>query len=87
MAQVDADGKPETIRERAKALLLKDFGVARVAQWCGVGEMAVYKWLSRGTDEQPIPADFVPMIIDGAKAAGMDAPLEVLWPAMARAAA
>lgn len=87
MAQPDASDKSETARDRAKTLLLKEFGVSQVATWCGVGEMAVYQWLSRGTDEKPIPSDFVPMIIEGARSKGLEAPLEVLWPAMARAGA
>lgn len=83
MAQLRDNRKPETPRDRAKALILKSLGVGRVAGYCGVGEAAVYQWLSRGTDAMPIPPDRVPDIIKGAKAEGLDAPLAVLWPAMA----
>jgi len=68
-------------RERAKTLILRTLGVRRIADWCGVGEAAVYQWLSRGTDEEPIPPERVLKIIEGARAESLDAPLEVLWPA------
>jgi hypothetical protein len=68
-------------RERAKALILRTLGVRRIADWCDVGEAAVYQWLSRGTEQEPIPPDRVLKIIEGARAAGLDAPLEILWPA------
>ncbi len=83
MAELAEQRNPETPLEQAKALILKDLGLARVARWCGVGEAAVYQWLVRGTDERPIPPDFVPPILAGAKAAGMSVPLTVLMPAMA----
>lgn len=70
---------------RAKHLILKGLGVRRVAAWCGVSEMAVYQWLQRGTDEEPIPPARVAAILSGAKAEGLDAPIGVLWPAMAEA--
>lgn len=72
-------------RDRAKHLIQKVLGVRRVAAWTGVGEQTVYQWLSRGTDERPIPTDRVAAIVAGAKAEGLDAPMEVLWPAMAEA--
>lgn len=71
--------------ERAKRLIQKDLGVRRVAGWCGVAEATVYQWLQRGTDAAPIPTHHVPAIVNGARAAGLDAPIGVLWPAMAEA--
>lgn len=70
---------------RAKQLILKTLGVRRVASWCGVGEMAVYQWLQRGSDAEPIPPARVAAIVAGAKAEGLEAPIGVLWPAMAEA--
>lgn len=70
-------------RDRAKHLILKVLGVRRVAAWTNVGEDTVYQWLSRGTDERPIPTDRVAQIVAGAKAEGLEAPIDVLWPAMA----
>lgn len=72
-------------REAASHLLLKVLGPRRVAGWCNCGEAAIYKWLSRGTDEQPIPPEHVPAIMSGAAAEGLEAPLAILWPKMAAA--
>lgn len=85
MAQLAEDRKEETPRTRAKALVLKTYGVGKVAVWCRVSEAAVYQWLSRGTDQEPIPPAHVPAIITGAKADGLPAPMDTLWPAMAAA--
>ena len=85
MAQLSEPRNPETSRDRVKTLILKTLGIGRVAAWCGVREAAVYQWLNRGTDERPIPPDFVPAIINGAKAEGLDVDLATLWPAMAEA--
>lgn len=74
-----------TPRARAKELILKRLGVKRVAAWCGVEEDTVYQWLSRGSDERPIPTERVAAIVTGARAEGLDAPIGVLWPAMAEA--
>lgn len=71
-----------SVREQAKALVLKTYGAARVAGWCGVATDTVYQWLRRGTDREPIPAARVAAIIAGAKAEGLEAPIEILWPAM-----
>lgn len=79
----ESDG--ETPLARAKHLILRVLGVRRVAAWCGVKDMAVYQWLQRGTDETPIPPSRVAAIVAGAKAEGLDAPIGVLWPAMAEA--
>lgn len=72
----------ETNRERARTLLLKTLGVARVAKWCGVEEATVYQWISRGTELEPIPTQRVAAIVKGARAENLDAPVKVLWPAM-----
>ncbi|CAN5889681.1 hypothetical protein BH11PSE1_BH11PSE1_10620 [soil metagenome] len=77
----------ETPKEKARQLILKVLGAKRVAAWCSVGEATVYQWLGRGSDENPVPPAHVPAIIAGAKEAGLDAPMSVLWPAMAQAGA
>lgn len=74
--------EPASARARCKHLILKVLGVKRVAGWCGVAEDTVYQWLGRGTEDKPIPTDRVAEIINGAQAAGLEAPLPVLWPAM-----
>lgn len=73
----------DTQKGRAKALILEVLGVRRVAAWCEVSEGAVYQWLSRGTDIEPIPPSRVAAIVNGARAEGLDAPIGTLWPAMA----
>jgi hypothetical protein len=85
MTLSDCEAAPLGPRDQAKALILKTLGVKRVAHWCGVEEATVYQWLSRGTDEEPIPTNRVAPIVKGARADGLDAPLAVLWPAMAGA--
>ena len=80
------DETNSTPRDRVRQLILKDLGARRCAGWCKVSELAVYKWLERGTDEAPIPARHALAIVAGARADGLDAPLEVLWPAMAEGA-
>lgn len=75
----------DTPRQRAKALLLKTYGVRRVSDWTGVKDDTVYQWLSRATDDEPVPPDHVAAIIAGARAAGLPAPLDVLNPKMAAA--
>ena len=79
--------EPASGSERAKHLILRELGVRRVAAWCRVSEMAVYKWFEkrRGTDDSPIPTKYVAAIVAGAKAEGLEAPIGVLWPAMAEA--
>lgn len=76
-------GPNDSPRERARLLVLKTYGVKRVAGWCSVAEDTVYQWLSRGTDREPVPAARVAQILAGARTAGLEAPLDVLWPAMA----
>jgi hypothetical protein len=66
--------------------VLKVLGARRVAGWCKVAELTVYKWLERGTDVAPIPAKHAAAIVSGARAEGLEAPLHVLLPAMAEAA-
>jgi hypothetical protein len=80
------ESNAETPRDRAKALVLKTLGVRRVAAYVGVAEDTVYQGLSRGSDKHPVPVSWVPKIVQGAKADGIDAPIGVLWPAMAEAA-
>lgn len=80
------DPQGGTPRDRAKALILKTLGAKRVAGWVGVTEDAIYQGLSRATDAKPVPASWVPAIVAGAKAEGLEAPVDVLWPAMAGAA-
>lgn len=82
MAQLAEQGNPETPKDQVKTLILKTLGVGRVARWCGVREVAVYQWLNRGTDERPIPPDFVPAIVKGAQAEGIAIAASTLWPAM-----
>lgn len=74
-------------RNQAKHLILKDLGAKRVAGWCGVEEATVYQWLSRGSDAKPIPPARVAAIVNGARLDGLEAPISVLWPAMAPATA
>jgi hypothetical protein len=78
----DSHAPSESPRERARQLIIRDLGVKRVAGWCQVGEATVHKWLERATDEQPVPTGRIPAIIAGAKSDGLEAPLELLWPAM-----
>lgn len=82
MAHADCHAPKDSPRERARTLILKGLGAKRVAAWCGVGEATVYQWLSRGTDAEPVPSARLPDIIRGATAAGLEAPIEVLWPAL-----
>ncbi len=72
----------ETGPGAARELILKTLGARRVAMWCGVTPDAVYQWLSRGTNDQPIPSRYVPTILAGAKADGLTVDPSVLWPAM-----
>lgn len=85
MADAECEPTRDGPRDRAKTLILKALGVRRVAHWCGVEEATVYQWLSRGTDETPIPTIHVAAIVNGARAEGLDAPVGVLWPAMSGA--
>lgn len=80
MSEAGPESKSQSPRELAKALILKTLGAAKVASWCGVGELAVYQWLQRGTDERPIPPDRVPAIVRGARAEGLEIDAAVLWP-------
>lgn len=82
MHQPTPDINPTSPKARAKVVILKTLGVAKVAAWCGVGEMTVYQWLQRGTDEKPIPTDHVPTIVKAARAEGFEVDPHVLWPAM-----
>jgi hypothetical protein len=90
MTDICAQGTPAAApeagpRARARTLILDVLGVRRVAGWCNVAENTVHQWLSRGTDDRPIPTAHVAAIVNGAAAEGVDAPLDVLWPAMAGA--
>lgn len=86
MAQRGCQAESErTPRERARHLLLTELGARRVANWCKVADLTVYKWLERGTDEEPIPLRHAPTIVARARAEGFDAPLAVLAPTLAEA--
>lgn len=82
MSDRACEAAKESPRDRAKKLILADLGVKRVANWCHVSEAAVYQWLSRGSDAEPIPPGHVAAIVSGARDEGLEAPLAVLWPAM-----
>jgi hypothetical protein len=69
-----------TPKERATNAVLRTIGVKRIAAWCGVSEATPYQWLSRGTDEYPIPPKWVPIIIRNAKAEGLEVEWADLWP-------
>lgn len=71
--------------EIARRHLLKDLGAKRVAAWCQVSVDAVYQWLSRGTDDQPIPPAYVTKIVAGARSEGIACDAALLWPAGALA--
>ena len=83
MEVVDCHIEGQSPRERARSLILDTLGVRRIAQWCSVEESTVYQWLVRGTDDMPIPPPRLPLILAGARAEGLAAPLDVLWPALA----
>jgi hypothetical protein len=83
MTEPICHGPSQTNRERARQLVLKTYGAKRVASWCSVAEDTVYQWLGRGSEQEPIPTARVAAIAAGAKREGFEAPLEVLWPAMA----
>jgi hypothetical protein len=72
-------------REAAKELILKTLGVKRVAAWTSRSEDTVYQWLSRGTDDEPVPPRVVPAIVLGARREGIEVPVGVLCPAMGQA--
>jgi hypothetical protein len=67
----------------ARAFVRKTLGVKRVADWCGVGEAAVYQWLSRRSEESPIPPRHVPAVIAGVRRAGLKVDLSQIWPELA----
>lgn len=67
-------------RERASNALLKVIGAKRVAAWCGVDIATPYQWLSRGTEANPIPPKYVPIIIKAALAEGLPVAWDDLWP-------
>ena len=71
---------PSTEPGDARTLILKVLGVKRVAAWCGVGQDAVYQWLSRSTAEAPIPAARVSAIVRGAAACGIKFDVRLIWP-------
>ena len=72
----------ESVRQRARTVLLKTLGAKRVADWCSVSEATVYQWISRGTEDRPIPPERIADISRGAAAAGLKFDLRDLWPGM-----
>lgn len=74
----EAAKPPTTARE----LIQKVFGVKRVAAWCSVDQDTPYQWLSRGTENNPIPPTYVPTIVAAARAARIEFDVGLLWPAM-----
>lgn len=82
MVGVDCHVPIETPKDRARRVLLKDLGAKRVAYWCGVSEATIYQWISRGTDERPVPPDHVGRIVEKAAEAGLSFDARALWPAM-----
>lgn len=75
----------QTPRQRAASVIRETIGVRRVAAYCRVSEATPYQWLSRGTDEHPIPPRYVPMIVQGARGDGIAVDWEALWPGVADA--
>jgi hypothetical protein len=69
-------------RSPARDLILNTLGAKRVAEWCGVTEAAVYQWLSRGTEDAPVPARYVSLIVRGAKREGVSFDLAQLMPGL-----
>jgi hypothetical protein len=72
----------QTRAERAKALILQDLGVKRVAGWTGVAEATVYQWLSRATERAPVPVSRGIQIIAAASAAGVEFDHDLLVPGL-----
>lgn len=72
----------ETRTERAKALILRDLGVKRVAEWAGVAEATVYQWLSRSTERAPVPTARGIQIIACAAREGIDIDADILVPGL-----
>jgi hypothetical protein len=66
----------------ARELIQKVFGVKRVAAWCEVDAATPYQWLTRSTEDNPIPPAYVPKIVAGARAAKIEFDVGLLWPAM-----
>jgi len=73
----------QTRMERAKALILRDLGVKRVAAWTGVSDATVYQWLSRATERAPVPAARGLQIIACATRDGVDLDADLLVPGLA----
>jgi len=72
----------ETRTERAKALILRDLGVKRVAEWAGVAEATVYQWLSRATERAPVPTARGIQIIACAAREGIEIDADILVPGL-----
>ena len=72
----------ETRMERAKALILRDLGVKRVAEWAGVAEATVYQWLSRATERAPVPTARGIQIIACAAREGIEIDADILVPGL-----
>lgn len=73
----------ESRMERAKALILRDLGVKRVASWTGVSDATVYQWISRATERAPVPAARGLQIIACATREGVAIDADLLVPGLA----
>ena len=73
----------ESRMERAKALILRDLGVKRVASWTGVSDATVYQWLSRATERAPVPAARGLQILACATREGVAIDADLLVPGLA----
>ncbi len=78
----DCPTSGETRVERAKALILRDLGVKRVADWTGVAEATVYQWISRATDRAPVPTARGIQIIACAARDGIEIDADILVPGL-----
>ena len=83
MKQGESPTPGESRMERAKALILRDLGVKRVASWTGVSDATVYQWISRATERAPVPAARGLQIIACATREGVAIDADLLVPGLA----
>lgn len=72
----------QTPREAARTLILERLGPDNVAEWCGVAKNTVFQWLSRGTDDQPVPLRQAMTIWTEARRLGIDFKIQVIAPSV-----